>query len=313
MRGIFSTAMCRPGFAAKLFIGLVAAGALFVDVAAAAEGNEGPVNAATGLSDLTLSNFFTAGWGEPYVHREREDGTPDMALLKVTTNFLERELRLDYARTVDVKHSRFQDTDFARALIAYGLDRRIMLEAITNYQWNTPRTGAGASGAGGGLLTRFQLVDTELSSYSFQVSANEPNRSIGQTQTSIQYALAGFNDLYPLLGLARVGLYYSVVYESLLGNHAKGARESDIAYDISLAKTWTPYRTPVFGNFTTFLEALATTDLDGSNRGHTVATLTPGVRFWFYPKNSIIAGVDVPVSHPLPFDKVYRVTYILNF
>src|ERR1700690_2341650 len=46
------------------------------------------------LSDLTLLNFFTEGWGEAWAHRHRE--TPDMSLLRVTTNFLEREYRLDY-------------------------------------------------------------------------------------------------------------------------------------------------------------------------------------------------------------------------
>jgi hypothetical protein len=265
------------------------------------------------LSDLTLGNFFSEGWTQPWAKRERADGTPNMALLKVTTNFLERELRLDYARTVQVKGSTYKDFDFLNALIAYGLDRRVMLEVISNYQWNTPVKGAGASGAGGGGLVRFQLVDTELSSYAVQVRLGEPNQSIGQTQTSRQIGLAAFNDLYPLVGLSRTGLYYSVVYETLVGKHAKGARESDIAYDVSLARTWTEPRTPVFGNFTTFLEAFSTTDLDGSKAGHSVATVTPGVRFWFYPENSLTLGVDVPVSGPHPFDHVVRVTYILNF
>jgi hypothetical protein len=265
------------------------------------------------LSDLTLGNFFSEGWHQPWAKRERADGTPDMALLKVTTNFLERELRLDYAHTANVKHSRFQSTDLINGLIAYGLDRRIMLEVISNYQWNTPRTGAGVSGAGGGGLVRFALVDTELNSIAFQTRVNEPNRSIGQTQTSIQNGLAGFTDMYPLLGLARVGLYYSVVYEYLYGNHAKGARSNDIAYDVSLAKTWTPPNMPFFGNFTTFLEAFATTDLNGTTVGHTATTITPGVRFWFYPENSFTFGVDVPVTHPYPFGNVFRATYILNF
>ena len=265
------------------------------------------------LSDLTLWNFFTEGWTQPWAKRERASGTPDMALLKVTTNFLEREFRLDYSHTSDVKKSRFQSQDLINGLIAYGLDRRIMLEVISNYQWNTPRTGAGVSGAGGGGLVRFQIVDTELNSLAYQVRIGEPNRSIGQTQTSIQNALAGFTDLYPLLGPARIGLYYSVVYESLIGTRAKNARTSDIAYDVSLAKTWTPLHTPIFGNFTTFLEAFATTDLDGATEGHTPVTLTPGVRFWFYPENSLTLGVDIPVTHPKPFANVFRATYILNF
>src|SRR5215469_13833546 len=79
------------------------------------------------LSDLTLWNFFTEGWTQPWAKRERASGTPNMALLRVTTNFLERELRLDYTHTADVKRSRFQSQDMINGLIAYGLDGRIMV------------------------------------------------------------------------------------------------------------------------------------------------------------------------------------------
>jgi hypothetical protein len=304
---VVSTAAVRY-LAPKFFFALLAAST----ISTGASGQEykeskGP------LSDLTLSNFFSEGWTQPWAKRERADGTPDMALLKVTTNFLEREFRFDYVRTEDIKNSRYKNTDSVNSLIAYGLDRRVMLEVFSTYQWNTPVTGSGVSGSGGGGLVRFQLVDTELSSYSFQVRLAAPNQSVGQTQTSRQVGFAGFNDLYPLLGLSRTGLYYSVSYEALVGKHTNGARENDIAYDVSLARTWTRSRTPVFGNFTTFLEAFATTDLDGTKSGHTVATLTPGVRFWFYPENSLTLGADLPVSGPHPNSDVLRATYILNF
>src|ERR1700739_2645408 len=101
------------------------------------------------LSALTLANFFSEGWTQPWAKRERADGTPDMALLKVTTNFLERELRLDYARTSEVQTStKYKTFDNLNGLIAYGLDRRVMLEVISNYQWNPRiRPGQGAGGA----------------------------------------------------------------------------------------------------------------------------------------------------------------------
>jgi hypothetical protein len=310
IRGAVSTAAVGR-LAPKLLFAVLAASTSTISIGVSAQ--EYKESKEQHLSDLTIGNFFSQGWTQPWAKRERADGTPDMALLKVTTNFLERELRLDYARTEGLKNSKYRDTDFFNGLIAYGLNRRLMLEVISNYQWNTPVSGAGVSGSGGGGLVRFQLVDTELSSYSVQFRLGAPNQSIGQTQTSRQIGLGAFNDLYPLVGLSRTGLYYSVTYETLVGKHANGARESDIAYDVSLAKTWTEPRTPVFGNFTTFLEAFATTDLDGTKSGHTVATLTPGVRFWFYPENSMTLGTDVPVSGPHPFNDVIRVTYILNF
>ncbi len=281
--------------------------------AARADDNQGAAHDRnTTLSDLTLFNLFSEGWDQPWAKRER--AAPDMALLRVTTNFLEREFRLDYARTNDIRNNpKLDSTDFLNGLIAYGLNRRLMIEAITNYQWNNARAGTDEDGAGGGGLVRLQLIDTSTSSYAAQVKVATPNKGIGQTQTSVSYALAGFNDLQSLLNLNQVGLYYSFQYESLSGPHKPGTREDDISYDLSLAKTWTDPNTPIFGNFTTFAEAFATTNLNGDKEGQTVFTITPGLRFWFARENSLILGVDLPVNDPHPFGNIVRATYILNF
>lgn len=264
------------------------------------------------LSDLTLLNFFSEGWGQPWEKRRRY--TPDMALLRVTTNFLEREFRLDYVLTDAANNPKLDSTDLANALVAYGLNRRLMIEIITNYQWNVPPNGDTASGAGGGFLARFQLVDTPTQSYSFQTRVSPPNKGLGQTQTSLTYALAGWQDMHALVpALGRFGLYYSFQYESLVGSHKPGAAQNDVSYDISIAETWTSPSTPVLGNFTTFLEAFGTTILDGASSGKTAVSLTPGIRFWFVPENSFTLGVDLPVIQAPPFHWVFRATYIMNF
>ncbi|MDE2058293.1 MAG: hypothetical protein KGL31_07320 [candidate division NC10 bacterium] len=265
------------------------------------------------LSDLTLFDLFSEGWNQAWAHRERR--TPDMALLRVTTNFLEREFRADYAYT-DLPHSpKMRNTQSLRGLIAYGLNRRLMIEALTTYQWNDIRNGPDQNGGTGGGLVRLQLVDTPDKSYAAQVILTAPNKGIGQTQTSAAYTLTGWQDLqalFPLLN--RVGLYYSFTYENLQGPRPKaGAAQNNISYDLSIAKTWTERSTSIVGNLTTFLEAFTTMPLDGASRGKSTASLTPGIRFWFLPKNSLMLGADFPVSHPDPFREVYRFTYILNF
>jgi len=265
------------------------------------------------LSDLGVLDFFTEGWNQEWKHRHRY--TPDMALLRVTTNFLEREFRLDFVNTQTANNTKVAATDLLNGLIAYGLNRRLMLEVIANYQWNVGYHGSPANGAGTGFLARFQLVDTATESYSFQVRVSPPNRPIGQTQTSMQYSLAGWQDMHALIpALGRFGLYYSFTYENLLGPLPKpGARSNDISYDISFAETWTPPDMPVIGNFTTFLEFYGTTDLDGTSTSPTVITITPGIRFWFAPLNSFTFGVDFPITSTPPLSVAYRATYILNF
>ncbi len=263
-------------------------------------------------SDLTLLNFFTQGWGEAWVHRHHF--SPDMSLLRVTTNFLEREFRIDYVFTAANNNPKLEDTQLLQGLIAYGVDRRIMLEVITQYQWNVSATGAPPeNGPGGAALVRFQLVDTETASYAFQYRIGGPNRSIGQTTTSMQYALAGWQDIGALVhALGRFGLYYSFQYENDLGPHKATATLNTLTYVLSFAETWTPMATPVLGDFTTFVEFAGVTALDGSAAGTTIS-VTPGIRFWFLPKNSVTFGIDFPLTTNPSYSVVYRLNYILNF
>lgn len=264
------------------------------------------------LSDLTIANFFSEGWNQSWAHRHRY--TPDMALLKATTNFLERELRFDYVGTNVDNSATLDTTAMIQGLIAYGLNRRLMVEVVSNYQWNNPFVGDTKSGAGGGFLTRFQLVDTETSSYAFQARISPANKGIGATQTSLQFAMTGWQDVHAVApALGRFGLYYSFQYENLLGPHAVGAMQNDISYDVSFAETWTQPTTPVFGNFTTFVEFFGQSALDGANSGKTNVTVTPGIRFWFIPQNSFTVGVDLPISSKPAVHSVVRANYILNF
>jgi hypothetical protein len=274
---------------------------------------DGEANAhVAGPSDLGILDFFTNGWADDWVHRHRE--TRDMALLKVTTNFLERELRVDYAYTSLLGNAKYTGSNFLNSLMAYAVNRRLMLEVIANYQWNIADGVVATNGAGAAALLRFQLVDTATASYSTQIRVSAPNKGIGQTQTTFGYYLAGWQDVRAWLpALGRVGLYFSLEYDNLQGPAAVGATRNSISYDLSLARTWTQGTTPVFADLTTFLELYGTTTLDGDNAGKTVLSLTPGVRFWFVPKNSLTFGVELPISQYPPWSVIGRATYILNF
>ncbi len=280
--------------------------------ARASEGEAPPEVHGDVPSDLGLQDLFTSGWNQDWVHRNRR--TRDMALLKVTTNFLERELRVDYAYTSLLGNPRYTGTDFLNTLMAYAVNRRLMLEVVANYQWNVHEGASPTNGAGGAALLRLQLVDTATASYSTQVRVSAPNRGIGQTQTTLGYYLAGWQDVAAWIpALGPVGLYYSVEYDNLQGPAAASATRNSMSYAVSIARTWTDGATPVLGDLTTFLELYGTTPLDGASAGKTVLSLTPGVRFWFGPKHSVPLGAELPVSHAPPFSVAWRATYILNF
>jgi hypothetical protein len=274
------------------------------------------------LQDLTLGNFFSAGWDEEMTRRVRPTGTPDYALLRVQTNFMERELRVNYFYQNNIRSKTRENLHNLDVFFAYAFNRRVMAEVLGNYQWVDAR-GKSTDTDGGDpqFIGRVQLIDTVTSSYSFNFRVLAPDRGIGEKETTFSYGFAGFEDLAAYVDVDRVGLYFSVLFDSFAGPGATGARRNDVAYDISIAKTLTDRDFPIFGSFTVYVENYAQTDLDGDNSGHTIFTVTPGVRFNLGKvagvklglDNWILAGVDIPLAGPHPWDATYRFSYIKNF
>jgi len=263
------------------------------------------------LIDLTLGNFLTAGWNESWAKRPHPDGAPDLTLLRAQSNLLLRSLRMDYFYERPLETSGVRDVQFLNELVEYGFNRRLMLAVFGNYQWVNSRAGEDLEGASYGALARVQLIDTPHASYALNLRVAAPNHDLHETLTTTSFSLAGWHDLTPL-GLKRVGLYWHVQEETFTGRHARGARQNDLTYDISLAKTWTAPTAPI-GNLSTFLETYARTDLDGPRRGKSVVTLTPGLRFTLARQHVFMAGVEIPVTEPRPYEQIVRLTYILSF
>jgi hypothetical protein len=270
---------------------------------------------------LTLDNFLDAGWNDDWAKQERATGTPNLALLRVQTSFMEREFRANYYTENNVASTSVKNmTDFD-ALIAWSFNRRLMLEITGAYQWNDPRTGLGENGGTPGLVGRVQLVDTESSSYSLNLKASAPNQGMGVFQSTCSYGIGGFEDLAYWFGLDRTGFYYSFLFDNFEGPGAAGAKRNDCGYDITLAKTITDPDFPLLGTLTFFVENYAISDMDGSHSGRTLVTITPGVRFNLGKSDSnnigkdnwIMLGTDIPVSDYKPWDALYRFTYIKNF
>lgn len=263
------------------------------------------------LSDLTLANLFSDGWGESWVKRPHPEEAPDLTLLRVQSNLLLQSLRTDsyYERPTATDKSRA--VEYVSQTVEYALDRRLMLAVFGNYQWLDRREGDDGQGGSYGGLVRLQLWDVPHASYALNFRVAAPNDGLGEKQTLTSVALAGWHDL-TTLGLRRAGVYWHVQGETEWGPGAPGARRNDLTYDLSLAQTWSRPDSGL-GNFSTFLEAYAKTDLDGPHSSRTGVTLTPGFRFNLYHHHVVMFGVDIPVTTPRPFDQIFRLTYIYSF
>lgn len=176
------------------------------------------------LSDLTIGNFFAAGWDEDFAMRKRETGTLDLPLLRVQSNEMLRLFRTNYYYQNDLNSATKKVLADVDGFIDVALDRRIMVEVNGVYQWSYPTSGLATSGGAPGFLTRIQLVDTESSSLcaNFKVVTNP---ALGTYDSTVSYGLAGFQDLAYWLNLDRVGLYYSLSFDSLAGPAAAGTAQ----------------------------------------------------------------------------------------
>lgn len=270
-----------------------------------------PQTVAPSAVDLTLGNFFSRGWTEDFACRSRGEGTPDMSLLRVQTNFVARVFRTDFTIQQGRQDNAVRFSDGLTETVEYAFNQRLMAGVIGNYRWTDSRTGEDLSGAAVGGCVRLQLVNTAASTFASTFRFMAPNHEFGERATTLSLALEGWQDLAPL-GLSRTGLYYHVQEETLSRQMPPGARRNDLTYDISVAKTWTAPNA-FCANASTFLEAYGRTDLDGDNAGRTLVTLTPGVRATFAKRHVVMAGVDFPVTERRPFDRIVRLTYILCF
>ena len=273
------------------------------------------------LSDLTIGNFFAAGWDEDFAMRKRETGTLDLPLLRVQSNEMLRLFRTNYYYQNDLNSATKKVLADVDGFIDVALDRRIMVEVNGVYQWSYPTSGLATSGGAPGFLTRIQLVDTESSSLCANFKVVAPNPALGTYDSTVSYGLAGFQDLAYWLNLDRVGLYYSLSFDSLAGPAAAGAQRNDVQWDISVGKSFTAADAPVFRKFTVFEENFVQTVLDGPTTGRTFFTMTPGFRFDFgTSENSkkgtdsvLIFGTDIPVSGYQPWALTWRCSLIKCF
>jgi len=260
-------------------------------------------------TELTLSNFFSAGWDQPYSFRTSlPDGAPDLPLFTLVTNFLARVSRTDYFYETELGKSPTKDVQFLDEYVDYAFNQRFMLSVFGNYTGLDQRDSRyEAGGAGGGQL-RFQLVDTQTDSDALNFRVDSPDQGLGNHLTKFSSSITGWRDLSQL-GAGRLGVYYDVIDEAYAGSSPGGATRNDLAYGTAIAKTWTKPTDPV-ANLSTVVEFSAATSLDGAERNRTQVTATPGIQFVLGGRNVLMLGVDFPLTHPSDTRNVFRLTYI---
>jgi len=109
--------------------------------------------------DLTLSNFFSEG-GTRSGSRRRRCRMGLRTLRYACADKLSRAgARTDFYYENNMEKGETRDVQYLNQYSEYSFNRRFMLSLFTNYTWENEKWDRNESGAGGGVMGRFQLVD----------------------------------------------------------------------------------------------------------------------------------------------------------
>jgi hypothetical protein len=280
-------------------------------------------------SDLTLHNLFSEGWFERFHERSREGRAPRFHYFTTRQPTLEREIRFNYAFVDDEEQE--ADVHEIGLVGEWALNRRFSIELEPTYTWAFLHSEGrrDRSEAGFRAITFFQLVDTYCSALNVQFAVTLPPDAVeleegeeedifleqNHQQTFLSVALAGFQDLTDA-GLYRVGVTSHLEYVGLVGPTFEETAHHFVTYGLTTAKTFTEPDFKGLADFTLFLETFGETELDGVHDGRTHVSLLPGLRFNVGSEEKpwwVMAGVQVPLTGPRPYDEIFRVTLIRSF
>lgn len=260
------------------------------------------------LGDLTFRNLFSAGWDEKFEEREKTGRAVRIRYFRTRPAFLEREIRFNFSYEKNGDAATVDEYE-AEAEFEIALNRRFQVELEPEYTWLQPKAGNGTDWASWTARTCLQLVDTATTAMNVQFSLGAPPQDdFGTHRTRFGIDLAYFRDLG-----GRVSLQTHVGTDFFTGA-APGPDDptSQFHYAVALGKTLTE-DLPLLENFTVFCEAYATTNVDGARSGESAVSLIPGVRWELGRDWWVAAGIEVPVSHPHPYDQTVHVALVKDF
>jgi hypothetical protein len=255
---------------------------------------------------LTLSNLGE-GWLQPWIRPpDGSSGAPRQGWLNAFDGFFTREFHLGYFAAFETP-----DGDVHRGLFQYqtpisrrmwiGLDVPFVVALDGN-------TGANDETDFGDLdiTPRVMLHETQDLSVSAGVGVRIPT---GEAETG-----GDVTALFPQVQFwADVG--HAVSVRGKFGVETRvdgGLPDSEFIGAFAIGQTLTPHDFTPLGDFTYYLSVLERTTLDADS-DRTIVTLTPGMRTHLGHNLFVLAGVEVPVTGPKPFDTQFLLLFVQGY
>ncbi len=257
------------------------------------------------MPDLTFSNFFSDGWkfGSWEEPAEEPDQAPRFKLLKIPATVFEREVRMNYSFTNNGDRHSLDEHEWEFEF-EMPVSRRFLIEVEPIIVSAFPHNGDDHAGFGDTTLeTKTMLMETRNTTLVFMLGARFPTGNkdleLGSGKTTVSPGFGLWRDLGRRFAL-----------NSFLGFDipAGGATDADpdvtVNYGAALTKTLTSKDTPLFGDFTVFVELNGSSNFGSHNAADNavVMSILPGVRwnvghgFWLMP------GIEFPVTERGEFE-----------
>jgi hypothetical protein len=248
-------------------------------------------------TDLTLDNFFCAGWNERFEERPTEERAVRVPLFRTKLGFLEREVRAMYRFANRADHGAADEHEL-EVEVDLPLSRRFMLEFSPEQTWRDGKGTRDWDGARWTSLAVLQLVDTVHTAANVQFNVSTPMKNGSEEDaTRLGLSCAAFRDLGD-----RVGFQAHFGHDFLVGGEAGDGARFEMNYAVALTKTLTE-ETPWLGNLTPSLELAGVTALEGGTTGRTNLSLVPGVQWELREHWWVTMALEVPLTGPRPFEE----------
>lgn len=248
---------------------------------------------------LSLSTFFTEGWNEPWASPVTgAGGAPRQGWLNAFDGVFYRLV----IGTFSFAEADAGDAYGGAATLYAPLSRRFELRWDVPFVVSNHAAGDRHTSFGDFQLTpRFMLSETEAVTQSFNVGLRMPT---GDTDTGT--GVAAVVPSYEFWtnwwrGLVvRGGGALSVPYNHE-GTREAGARTSFLG-NLAAGYYFTPHDLTPLGDLVGYIATNVTQLTDGRGPATTTLTFTPGFRTHMGDNWYLLGGVELPATHPLPFE-----------
>ena len=253
---------------------------------------------------LCFGTFLSEGWCDPFIGPPNgPGGSLRQGWIGVPDAFFNRMIVGVYNTTRGANGN--PNEQVGAAIYETPITRRYMFGVVVPFVDNLQGPGRTSATTFGDVTieNRFLLHETADLTVSLNLNVRVPTggSSTGNSRTVLDPYLAFYKDLW--CGWSVRGAAGALVPV----DNVAGQRDPTLTLSLAIGQTITPHDVPLVGDFTYYVSTNYQQDL--GNGSNAFVSFTPGIRTHLGKDFYFLAGIEVPVTDPVPFHN--RFTFVL--